>query len=106
VGQFLRKTSLDEFPQFLNVLKGEMSIVGTRPPTPDEVANYDKHHWQRLSIKPGITGEWQTSGRSTIDDFEQIVRMDLNYQLKWSIWYDLYLIWKTISVVLNKEGAY
>jgi lipopolysaccharide/colanic/teichoic acid biosynthesis glycosyltransferase len=106
VGQFLRKTSLDEFPQFFNVLKGEMSLVGTRPPTPDEVANYDQHHWQRLSVKPGITGEWQTSGRSSIDDFEQIVRMDLNYQLKWSIWYDLYLIWKTISVVLNKEGAY
>jgi lipopolysaccharide/colanic/teichoic acid biosynthesis glycosyltransferase len=106
VGGFLRKTSLDEFPQFLNVLKGEMSIVGTRPPTPDEVANYDQHHWQRLSVKPGITGEWQTNGRSSIDDFEQIVLMDLNYQLKWSVWYDIYLIWKTITVVLRKEGAY
>ena len=106
VGRFLRKTSLDEFPQFLNVLKGEMSIVGTRPPTPDEVANYDQHHWQRLSVKPGITGEWQTNGRSAIDDFERIVRMDLNYQLKWSVWYDIYLIWKTITVVLKKEGAY
>ncbi|MGB3401660.1 MAG: sugar transferase [Microcoleaceae cyanobacterium] len=106
IGGFLRKTSLDEFPQFLNVLKGEMSIVGTRPPTPDEVANYDQHHWQRLSVKPGITGEWQTNGRSSIDDFEQIVLMDLNYQLKWSVWYDIYLIWKTITVVLRKEGAY
>ena len=106
VGQFLRKTSLDEFPQFWNVFQGNMSLVGTRPPTPDEVSEYSDHHWQRLNVRPGITGEWQANGRSKIDDFEQIVQMDLNYQLKWSVWYDLYLIAKTISVVFNKEGAY
>ncbi len=106
VGEFLRKTSLDEFPQFWNVLKGDMSLVGTRPPTPDEVNKYNEYHWQRLNVKPGITGEWQTHGRSKISDFEQIVQMDLNYQLKWSIWYDLYLIMKTILVIFNKEGAY
>lgn len=106
VGSFLRKTSLDELPQFWNVLKGEMSLVGTRPPTVDEVQYYETHHWHRLDVKPGITGEWQTNGRSHIKDFEEVVRMDLKYQQKWSIAYDLQLIWKTIWVVLNKSGAY
>ncbi len=105
-GQFLRKTSLDEFPQFWNVLKGEMSIVGTRPPTPDEVAKYEDHHWNRLKVKPGITGEWQANGRSSISDFEEIVRMDANYQIKWSILYDVHLILKTIMAVVNRHGAY
>jgi lipopolysaccharide/colanic/teichoic acid biosynthesis glycosyltransferase len=105
VGKFLRRTSLDELPQFWNVLKGEMSLVGTRPPTPDEVVKYDVHHWQRLQVKPGITGEWQANGRSSITDFETIVSMDLDYQRKWSVMYDLYLIMKTISVVVNKKGA-
>ncbi|MEB3277987.1 MAG: sugar transferase [Lyngbya sp.] len=106
LGQFLRKTSLDEFPQFWNVLRGEMSIVGTRPPTPDEVEKYEEHHWRRLDVKPGITGEWQANGRSSIDDFEQIVMMDINYQRKWSVLYDIVLIIKTITAVLNKDGAY
>ncbi|BAY85464.1 sugar transferase [Calothrix parasitica NIES-267] len=105
VGKFLRRTSLDELPQFWNVLKGEMSLVGTRPPTPDEVMNYQPHHWERLRVKPGMTGEWQANGRSSIKDFEDIVKMDLDYQRKWSVSYDLFLIMKTIWVVLNKSGA-
>ncbi len=106
VGKFLRRTSLDELPQFWNVLKGEMSLVGTRPPTIKEVMKYKKHHWQRLNVKPGITGEWQANGRSNVTDFEEIVRMDREYQEKWSIAYDLKLIWKTIWAVLNKKGAH
>ena len=105
VGRFLRKTSLDEFPQFWNVLKGEMSLVGTRPPTVEEVAMYDGHHLQRLKVKPGITGEWQARGRSEVLDFEDIVRMDLDYQKKWSFFYDLNLIVRTIAVVLARKGA-
>jgi lipopolysaccharide/colanic/teichoic acid biosynthesis glycosyltransferase len=106
VGKFLRKTSLDEFPQFLNVLKGEMSLVGTRPPTVDEVMKYERHHFQRLLVKPGITGEWQANGRSSVEDFEDIVKMDLAYQNKWSVFYDLLLIGKTVAAVFKKEGAY
>jgi lipopolysaccharide/colanic/teichoic acid biosynthesis glycosyltransferase len=83
-----------------------MSLLGTLPPTPDEVINYAQHHWERLRVKPGITGEWQTHGRSTITEFETIVRMDLDYQHKWSIIYDLMLIVKTIWVVLDRKGAY
>ena len=105
VGRFLRCTSLDELPQFWNVLMGDMSLVGTRPPTQDEVANYESHHWMRLNVKPGITGEWQANGRSTVKDFEDIVRMDIDYQHKWSVIYDLSLIWKTVWVVLHKSGA-
>ncbi len=106
LGAFLRKTSLDEFPQFWNVLMGDMSLVGTRPPTLDEVEKYDPHHWERLRVKPGITGEWQVNGRSSVKDFEDIVKMDINYQQKWSLWYDINLIARTIFVVLNKHGAY
>ncbi|AFZ34239.1 Undecaprenyl-phosphate galactose phosphotransferase [Stanieria cyanosphaera PCC 7437] len=106
VGRWLRRTSLDEFPQFWNVLKGEMSLVGTRPPTPDEVIQYQESHRQRLSVKPGITGEWQVRGRSRITDFEQIVSMDLKYQQKWSCFYDIYLILQTVAVVLARKGAY
>jgi lipopolysaccharide/colanic/teichoic acid biosynthesis glycosyltransferase len=106
VGKFLRRTSLDEFPQFWNVLIGDMSLVGTRPPTPDEVSQYQPHHWQRLRVKPGITGEWQANGRSSINDFETIVNMDIQYQRKWSIAYDLTLIVKTVWVVFKKSGAY
>ncbi len=105
VGRFLRRTSLDELPQFWNVLVGDMSLVGTRPPTPDEVIHYEPHHWQRLRVKPGMTGEWQANGRSSIKDFETIVSMDLKYQHKWSIAYDLSLILKTIWVVFKKSGA-
>lgn len=106
VGRFLRKTSLDELPQFWNVLRGEMSLVGTRPPTPDEVAQYSEHHWQRLNVKPGITGEWQVSGRSTVKDFEEIVRLDLRYQTLWTPLYDLILIVRTIYVILTKDDAF
>jgi lipopolysaccharide/colanic/teichoic acid biosynthesis glycosyltransferase len=105
VGKILRRTSLDELPQFWNVLRGEMSLVGTRPPTVDEVSRYSAYHWQRLNVKPGITGEWQANGRSNVSDFEDIVEMDLDYQRKWSVVYDLKLILKTIQVVLNKHGA-
>lgn len=106
VGKFLRRSSLDELPQFWNVLMGDMSLVGTRPPTPDEVMHYEPHHWERLRVKPGMTGEWQVNGRSSIKDFETIVKMDIDYQRKWSIAYDLSLIFKTIGVVLKKSGAY
>jgi len=106
VGNFLRKTSLDELPQFWNVLTGEMSLVGTRPPTPDEVAQYKEHHWCRLNVKPGITGLWQVSGRSSVKDFEEVVLLDLNYQRNWHPLYDIYLILKTIEVVVRRKGAY
>ena len=105
VGKFLRRTSLDELPQFLNVLKGDMSLVGTRPPTSDEVSQYLPHHFQRLKVKPGLTGEWQVNGRSIVKDFEEIVKMDIAYQQKWSLVYDLQLILKTIKIVITKQGA-
>jgi lipopolysaccharide/colanic/teichoic acid biosynthesis glycosyltransferase len=105
VGRFLRRTSLDELPQFWNVLMGDMSLVGTRPPTPDEVKNYNNRHWNRLEVKPGMTGEWQANGRSSVSDFEAIVDMDLSYIRNWSVLYDLQLILKTIQVVLHRKGA-
>ncbi|MGF1587940.1 MAG: sugar transferase [Pleurocapsa sp.] len=105
VGRFLRRTSLDEFPQFWNVLKGDMSLVGTRPPTIEEVAMYEDYHFERLKVKPGITGEWQVKGRSKVLDFEDIVCMDLNYQKRWSLLYDLNLIMHTVVVVLIRKGA-
>lgn len=105
VGCFLRKTSLDEFPQFWNVLRGEMSLVGTRPPTVKEVMQYRAHHWERLRVKPGITGEWQVRGRSTVLDFEQVVALDLDYQQKWSVLYDMLLIVETLGAVLTRRGA-
>lgn len=106
VGKILRKTSLDEFPQFWNVLKGDMSLVGTRPPTVDEVMKYERHHFQRLLVKPGITGEWQVKGRSKVEDFEDIIKLDLDYQRKWSIRYDLLLIGQTVLAVFKKDGAF
>jgi lipopolysaccharide/colanic/teichoic acid biosynthesis glycosyltransferase len=105
VGCFLRRTSLDEFPQFWNVLLGEMSLVGTRPPTPDEVMYYSDRHWQRLNVKPGLTGEWQVNGRSQVTNFEAVVDLDLRYQQRWSLEYDLALIFKTLYVVLARVGA-
>ena len=105
LGRFLRRTSLDELPQFWNVLMGEMSLVGTRPPTLDEVGKYSKHHWQRLDVKPGITGEWQVRGRSTVKDFEKVVQLDLRYQRLWSFWYDLAIICQTLYVVIREVGA-
>lgn len=105
VGRFLRRTSLDELPQFINVLRGEMSLVGTRPPILNEVAQYQSHHWQRLAVKPGMTGKWQTSGRSSIEDFEDIVAMDMAYQANWSIWRDAMIIFKTVAVVFGSKDA-
>lgn len=106
IGRFLRKTSLDELPQFWNVFIGDMSLVGTRPPTLDEVKQYSEHHWLRLNVKPGITGEWQVYGRSSVKDFEDVVQLDLSYQKRWSITYDIYLIIKTIKKVFTGFGAY
>lgn len=106
VGKFLRRTSLDEFPQFWNVLKGDMSLVGTRPPTLDEVSRYEPHHWQRLNVKPGLTGRWQAQGRSAVKDFEAIVKMDLDYQAQWSLWHDVGLIMQTLGAVMLSRGAY
>ncbi|MCA1990497.1 MAG: sugar transferase [Coleofasciculus sp. S288] len=105
VGRFLRRTSLDELPQFWNVIKGEMSLVGTRPPTPNEVEIYEVPEWQRLNVKPGITGEWQVNGRSQVRDFEDIIRLDLRYQRDWSFLYDLKLILKTVLVLFSKNSG-
>lgn len=106
VGKFMRKFSIDEFPQILNVLKGEMSLVGTRPPTPDEVAKYQKWHHRRISIRPGVTGLWQVSGRNKITNFDEIVKLDLNYIDNWSIWLDIKIIVKTILVLFERDSAY
>ncbi len=105
LGEFLRKTSLDEFPQFFNVLGGSMSLVGTRPPTPDEWEKYGAHHRARLATKPGITGLWQISGRSDITDFEEIVRLDTEYITNWSFAGDIRIMLKTVEVVLLRKGA-
>lgn len=106
VGRFLRKTSLDEFPQFINVLRGDMSLVGPRPPIPYEFENYDIWHRRRvLEVRPGITGLWQVTGRSTTT-FDEMVRMDLEYIQKWSLWLDMKLLARTPWVVLTGKGAY
>jgi len=105
VGRFLRRTSLDELPQFWNVLKGEMSLVGTRPPTPDEVERYEVPEWQRLDVKPGMTGEWQVNGRSSVRKFEDVIRLDLQYQKNWSLTYDLKLIFRTVTILFNKNSG-
>lgn len=105
IGNFIRKTSIDELPQFWNVLKGDMSLVGTRPPTRNEFEQYDLRHKIRLSMKPGITGMWQTSGRSNITDFEEVVKLDTEYVENWSVWLDFKLLLKTVKVVLGGEGS-
>lgn len=105
IGHFIRKTSLDEFPQFWNVLKGDMSLVGTRPPTIDEYHRYSPHHKRRLSMLPGITGLWQTSGRSSITDFEQVVQLDTEYIENWSLNLDIKIILKTVKKLLKDEDA-
>ena len=105
IGEFIRRRSLDEFPQFFNVLKGDMSLVGTRPPTPDEWEHYELHHRARLSIRPGITGMWQVSGRSEITDFEEVVRLDTQYINNWSLGLDFRILLKTARVVLHGKGA-
>ncbi|MHB1380888.1 MAG: sugar transferase [Thermoleophilia bacterium] len=105
LGRFIRRASLDEIPQIMNVLKGEMSFVGPRPPLPEEVSRYRAHHLKRLAVRPGITGLWQVSGRDR-RDFEEMSRLDLYYIENWSIWLDLKIILKTIPTVLARRGAY
>lgn len=105
IGHFIRKTSLDEFPQFWNVLKGDMSLVGTRPPTLDEWQKYEYHHRVRMSTKPGITGLWQVSGRSKITDFEEVVKLDLEYIRNFSLFNDLKILLKTAKVLLTRDSG-
>ena len=105
IGDFIRRTSLDEFPQFFNVLKGDMSIVGTRPPLISETNLYELHHRARLAIKPGITGMWQVSGRSDITDFEEVVRLDKEYINNWNLGLDIKILFKTVLIVFKKEGS-
>ena len=105
IGDFIRRTSLDEFPQFFNVLRGDMSIIGTRPPLISETNLYELHHRARLAIKPGITGMWQVSGRSDITDFEEVVRLDKEYITNWNIGLDIKILLKTILVVFRKDGS-
>lgn len=105
IGHFIRDWSLDEFPQFYNVLKGDMSLVGTRPPTIDEWEKYDPHHHARLAFRPGITGLWQVSGRSGITDFEEVVKLDKTYITEWSLGLDLRILCRTIGVVFEQDGA-
>ena len=105
IGRFMRKYSIDELPQFWNVLKGEMSMVGTRPPTEDEFVSYEAHHRARLGIKPGLTGMWQVNGRSSITDFEEVVALDTQYISNWNIGMDIRILFKTVLVVLRGSGA-
>ena len=106
VGDFLRRTSLDELPQLLNVLRGEMSLVGPRPPLPSEVDLYEEHHYTRFDMKPGMTGPWQVSGRNAITDFEEVIRLETAYMREWAIWKDFAILLKTIPVVFTMRGAH
>ena len=105
IGNFIRKTSIDEFPQFWNVLKGDMSLVGTRPPTLDEWEKYEPHHRARMAVKPGITGMWQVSGRSDITDFEEVVKLDTEYIEEWNLGLDIKILFMTVLKVLKNDGA-
>jgi len=105
IGNFIRKTSIDEFPQFWNVLVGDMSIVGTRPPLKSEWEQYERHHRARMAMKPGITGMWQVSGRSNITNFEEVVDLDMEYIENWSFFLDIKIILKTVLQIFKKEGA-
>lgn len=105
VGNFIRDWSLDEFPQFINVLLGDMSLVGTRPPTVDEWEKYNFHHRARLATKPGVTGMWQVSGRSNITDFEEVVKLDKQYITDWDLGMDIKILLKTVGVVFKREGS-
>ena len=105
IGDFIRRTSLDEFPQFFLVLAGVMSTVGTRPPLPSEYRLYQYHHRARMAIKPGVTGMWQVNGRSEITDFEEVVKLDTEYITNWSIGLDIKILFKTIGVIFTHKGA-
>lgn len=106
VGKVIRKLSIDELPQFFNVVEGTMSLVGTRPPTLDEVEKYQRKQWRRISIKPGITGLWQVSGRSKVTNFDDIVEMDVEYIDNWSLLSDIKIMLKTVAVLLKHDDAY
>lgn len=106
IGKFLRRYSLDELPQLINVLVGEMSLVGPRPLPTRDVDKFSERHFLRQEVLPGVTGLWQVSGRSDILDFEQVIKLDLNYIENWSIWLDFEILFRTVKVVLKKEGAY
>ena len=105
IGQFIRKTSLDEFPQFFNIFKGDMSLVGTRPPTLDEWEQYEPHHRARMAFRPGLTGMWQVSGRSNITDFEEVVKLDTKYINEWSLKLDVKILFQTVLSVFKSDGA-
>ena len=106
IGKLLRRYSLDELPQIFNVLHGEMSLIGPRPLPTRDVAHFSERHFIRQEVLPGITGWWQVSGRSDIIDFDQVMRLDLHYIENWSLWLDLNILFKTVAVVLRKQGAY
>ena len=105
VGKFIRKTSIDELPQFYNVVKGDMSLVGTRPPTEDEFEKYNQYYRRRISMTPGLTGMWQVSGRSEIENFDDVVKYDLQYIDNWSLWLDIKILFKTVVVVIAGRGS-
>ena len=105
IGHFLRKKSIDELPQFWNILKGEMSLVGTRPPTTDEYSKYEMQHKKRLAMKPGLTGLWQVTGRNNIKDFDEVVALDAKYITEWTLTIDIKIIWKTLTTVWRGKGA-
>jgi len=106
LGRWLRRTSIDELPQLVNVLRGEMSLVGPRPPLPSEVALYEEHHYTRFDVKPGITGPWQVAGRNGVTSFEEVMGLERNYIRNWSVWADMQLLVKTIPVVVRMSGAF
>ena len=105
-GAFLRRTSLDELPQLINVIRGQMSLVGPRPPIPQEVALYDEHHYARFEMRPGITGPWQAGGRNNITEFERVVDLEVRYMRHWSIWKDFEILLRTVPAVLRMDGAH
>jgi lipopolysaccharide/colanic/teichoic acid biosynthesis glycosyltransferase len=106
VGRWLRRTSLDELPQLLNVVRGDMSLVGPRPPLPSEVELYEEHHYARFDVKPGLTGPWQVNGRNAIGSFEDVVKLETTYIRDWSLWSDVRILLKTIGAVLGMRGAH
>jgi lipopolysaccharide/colanic/teichoic acid biosynthesis glycosyltransferase len=106
IGVFLRRSSLDELPQLFNVMRGEMSLVGPRPALPKEVARYQQHHFVRFEALPGITGPWQVSGRNTVVNFEEVVRLESSYLRGWTVWRDFVILLRTIPAVLSMRGAF